>query len=176
MSKDLTDNNVFKKSSSSLKFRAMFVATIVILIVYSLYSFYDITGDNKKRDDILTSRAHLVSSIQSLSFAQSIWNMDDKAINSQLEALNQDKDYCGSVIIAPNGTKIASNGEFSGKSDDNQIVVAKNINFNNESIGNISICFSKKNMQNELREQLVITIIVTSILVLILLASCKKTL
>jgi signal transduction histidine kinase len=162
-----------KRLFASLKFRSVFASIIMILIIYSLYFYYFINFYHQQRNEMLNNRAVLITSIQALSLVQPIWNMDDYAINLHLKSLRQDDDYCGSIVKAVNGSEIAKDEIEKDNSD--HINITKNIMLDNghaqEYLGDITICFSKKRLNEELRTQLENTIAMVALLICILSGS-----
>lgn len=141
--------------------------SISLVVVMSLYML--ITMGNEYRNNLkaLEEKVAFLSKVASISLSNPVWNYNDEAIESAVEALFQDREV-GSLVVRDYATDevLVSN---SPRDSDEMVYATKEIFHNEEAIGSLQLGLTTQYIKAELAAHVVGGVVQIVILMAVLM-------
>lgn len=150
----------------SLGAKALAVVVVAVGLTMAASTHYHFYSTSKEAESELHQRGELLSSVLADTLARPLFDFNHTAVRSAIDAIGASREVGAIRVLDPQGTLIASSGNWSVRGDD-AFPLKREIHFADGTrdieVGQIEILVLRERMQNELREVL-LRIIATNVL------------
>lgn len=158
------------KLSASLITRGMIGIFLVISILLAVAGYMSVRDAKVEAEKELVAEVQYISRIMTQVLGLAVWNLDEKQVLKELEALSEGNLFCGAQVRDGLG-EVFANAGMPARMDETQTLISHDIFFLNptldppasERIGTLDLCVSNAaqiaRVNQEVRQQLLFIII-----------------
>lgn len=153
----------------NLKNKSLLTVATLVIVILSGFSLFTVILQQNSLKRQLSNYALQMVKISSQSLAIPLWDMDNQQIQFHLESLNENPDFCGAIVYDDDNKVLEKYGIHLNKA--NTFMVKHPINYRENKIGSVELCFSQESVINALHKTLIFSFFSFGTLLLLILCA-----